>query len=242
MASGSELASWAMVVVPLTGETPPVVCPTLVPASDLSVERTWRAAGLTGTSSHTLVAEDVVVPDSLLTYPGVSGPLPPPEAAFMGGLAALAPMIGTTCGAQDVVAAAVAGKRAPYATTYARVGDSPLGRYWFTEALRRTESAMQRTLRVADVIGAVRPGAAMPVTERIRLRVELSTAARECREAMELLLDLHGASGFAGDHPLQRFWRDVAVGTRHPYFTPYTLAEDHGRVAFDVMPTVSLTL
>ncbi|MFG2260130.1 hypothetical protein [Streptomyces mirabilis] len=45
MASGSELASWAMVVVPLTGETPPVVCPTLVPASDLSVERTWRAAG-----------------------------------------------------------------------------------------------------------------------------------------------------------------------------------------------------
>lgn len=71
-----------MVVVRLTGEMPPVVCPTLVPASDLSVERTWRAAGLAGTSSHTLVAEDVVVPDSLLAYPGVSGPLPPPEAAW----------------------------------------------------------------------------------------------------------------------------------------------------------------
>ncbi|MGW2964757.1 acyl-CoA dehydrogenase family protein [Streptomyces sp. NPDC001220] len=51
---------------------------------------------------------------------------------------------------------------------------------------------------------------------RIRLRVELSTAARQCREAMELPLDLHGASGFADDNPLQRFWRDVAVGTRHP--------------------------
>ena len=151
-------------------------------------------------------------------------------------------MIGATRGAQDVVAAAVAGKRAPYATTYARVADSPLGRYWFTEALRRTESAMQRTLRVADVMDAVRPGAAMPVEERIGLRVELSTAARECREAMELLLDLHGASGFADDNPLQRFWRDVAVGTRHPYFTPYILAEDHGRVVFDVMPTVSLAL
>ncbi|WP_225900088.1 flavin reductase [Streptomyces sp. RLB3-17] len=69
---------------------------------------------------------------------------------------------------------------------------------------------------MADVIDALRPSAAMPVTERIRLRVELSTAARECREAMELLLDLHGASGFADDNPLQRFWRDVAVGTRHP--------------------------
>jgi alkylation response protein AidB-like acyl-CoA dehydrogenase len=75
---------------------------------------------------------------------------------------------------------------------------------------------MQRILQVADVIDALRPGAAMLVTERIRLRVELSTAVRECREAMELLLDLHGASGFADDNPLQRFWRDVAVGTRHP--------------------------
>ncbi|MEU6610742.1 acyl-CoA dehydrogenase family protein [Streptomyces shenzhenensis] len=242
MASGSELASWAMVMVPLTGDTQPAVCPTLVPAADLSVDRTWRAAGLAGTSSHTLVAEDVVVPEHLVTFPDGAGPLTPPQTVFMGGLAALAPMIGATRGALDVVAEAVAGKRAPYATTYARVADSPLGRYWFTEALRRTESAMQRTLRVADVIDALPPGAEMPVAERIRLRVELSTAARECREALELLLDLHGASGFAHDNPLQRFWRDVAVGTRHPYFTPYTLAEDHGRVAFDVMPTVSLTL
>lgn len=47
---------------------------------------------------------------------------------------------------------------------------------------------------MADVIDALRPGTAMPVTERIRLRVGLSTAARERREAMELLPDLHGAS------------------------------------------------
>ncbi|MER8001670.1 acyl-CoA dehydrogenase family protein [Streptomyces sp. NPDC095613] len=242
MASGSELASWAMVMVPLKGDGPPAVCPTLVPASDLSVDRTWRAAGLSGTSSHTLVAEDVFVPESLVTFPAGSGPLPAPEAMFMGGLAGLAPMIGATRGAQDVVEAAIAGKRAPYATTYARVADSPLGRYWFTEALRRTETAMRRALRVADAVDALRPGAAMPVAERVELRVELTTAARECREAMELLLDLHGASGFADDNPLQRFWRDVAVGTRHPYLTPYTLAEDHGRVVFDMMPTVSRTL
>ncbi|MGW2051617.1 acyl-CoA dehydrogenase family protein [Streptomyces sp. NPDC001858] len=189
------------------------------------------------------MAEDVFVPDSLVTFPDDSGPLAPPsEASFMAGLAALAPMIGATCGAQDVVAAAITGERAPYATTYARVADSPLGRYWFTEALQRAELATQRTLQVADVLDALRPGAAILVTQRIRLRTALSTAARECREAMELLLDRHGASGFADDNPLQRFWRDVAVGTRHPYFTPYILAEDHGRVTFDMMPTVSLTL
>jgi alkylation response protein AidB-like acyl-CoA dehydrogenase len=161
---------------------------------------------------------------------------------FTGGLTSLAPMIGATRGALDLVADAIAGGRAPYMTTYARVADSPLGRYWFTEARRRTDTAMRRTVRVAEVVDGLPPGGELPVTERAELRVELSTAARECREAMELLLDLHGASGFAESNPLQRYWRDVAVGTRHPFFTPYILAEDAGRLAFDVLPTASLAL
>lgn len=244
MASGSELASLAMIGVPLPDAATPAVAMTLVPVSDLAVERTWRAAGLAGTSSHTLVAEDVFVPDGFVSYPDAAGPARsiPPESMFAGGLSALAPMIGATRGARDLVADAIAGGRAPYMTTYARVADSPLGRYWFTEALQRTDSAMRRTVRVADVLDELPPGGKLPVTERMELRVELSTAARECREAMELLLDLHGASGFAADNPLQRFWRDVAVGTRHPFYTPYILAEDYGRLAFDVSPTVSLAL
>ncbi|GDY51908.1 hypothetical protein SVIO_025310 [Streptomyces violaceusniger] len=76
MASGSELASWAMVMVPLAGDGPSAVCPTLVPVSDLSIERTWRAAGLAGTSSHTLVAEDVLVPEHLVTFPNGSPAMP----------------------------------------------------------------------------------------------------------------------------------------------------------------------
>ncbi|MFI5841440.1 acyl-CoA dehydrogenase family protein [Catenuloplanes sp. NPDC051500] len=244
MASGSELSSLAMVGVSVPDGETPTVAMTLVPVSDLSVKRTWRAAGLAGTSSHTLVAEDVFVPDRFVNVRGAAGSARsiPPELVFTGGLAALAPMIGATRGARDLVAAAVAGSRAPYLTTYARVADSPLGRYWFTEASRRTDSAMRRTVRVAGVLDELPVGGRLPIAERVELRVELSTAARECREAMELLLDLHGASGFADDNPLQRFWRDVAVGTRHPFFTPYILSEDEGRLAFDVQPTVSLAL
>ncbi|WP_454852502.1 acyl-CoA dehydrogenase family protein [Promicromonospora soli] len=244
MASGSELASLAIIGAPLPDGATPAPAMTLVPVADLSVERTWNAAGLAGTSSHTLVAEDVFVPDRFVSFPDADGPgrTIPPELMFTGGLATLAPMIGATCGARDLVATAVAGSRAPYMTTYARVADSPLGRYWFTEAMRRTDSAMRRTVRVADILDELPAGRQLPVAERMELRVELSTAARECREAMELLLDLHGASGFADDNPLQRFWRDVAVGTRHPFFTPYILAEDHGRLAFEVLPTVSLGL
>jgi alkylation response protein AidB-like acyl-CoA dehydrogenase len=242
MASGSEVATWAILTVPVPGEPAPTVCPVLVPVAELSIERTWNAAGLAGTSSHTLVADDVVIGENRVTFRTGTGSAPPPAQVFSGGLAVLAAMIGATRGAQDLVAAAITGGRKPYATTYARVADAPLGRYWFTEASRRTATAMHRTLRVADAVDALAPGAAMPVTDRADLRLELSAAARECREAMELLLDLHGASGFDAGNPLQRFWRDVAVGTRHPFLTPYILAEDHGRLAFDLTPTVSLTL
>jgi alkylation response protein AidB-like acyl-CoA dehydrogenase len=242
MASGCELAAWAMVIVPLADGTPPAAFPTLVPVAELTIERTWKAAGLAGTSSHTLVADDTFVPDDFVTLPDSPGARPTQEQVFGAGLVVLAPMIGAVRGAQDLVAAAITGSRAPYATTYARVADSPLGRFWFTEAARRSATALRRTRHVADTLDALRPGAGMPVADRIDLRMELSTAARECREAMDLLLDLHGAGGFLLDNPLQRFWRDVAVGTRHPFFTPYILAEDHGRVAFDLTPNVSLTL
>ncbi|WP_250003215.1 acyl-CoA dehydrogenase family protein [Actinoplanes sp. M2I2] len=238
MASGSEVATWAMIIVPVADGAAPAAFPVLVPVSELTIHQTWKAAGLAGTSSHTLVAENVFVSDDFVS-PGAK---PSQEQVFTAGLVALAPMIGAVRGAQDVVAAAISGDRGPYATTYARVVDSPLGRFWFTEATRRTATALRRALLVADTLEALGPGEAMPVADRSELRVELSTAARECREAMELLLDLHGASGFSHENPLQRFWRDVAVGTRHPFFTPYITAEDQGRVTFDVLPTVSLTL
>jgi alkylation response protein AidB-like acyl-CoA dehydrogenase len=242
MASGSELATWAMIMVPVADGASSVTFPVLVPVSELTIHQTWKAAGLAGTSSHTLVAENLFVPDDFITLANSPNSKPSQKQFFAAGLVALAPMIGAVRGAQDVVAAAIAGNRAPYATTYARVADSPLGRFWFTEATRRTATALRRALLVADTLEALRPGEAMPVADRSELRMELSTAARECREAMELLLDLHGASGFSHESPLQRFWRDVAVGTRHPFFTPYITAEDHGRITFDVLPAVSLTL
>lgn len=42
------------------------------------------------------------------------------------------------------------------------------------------------------------------------------------------MLDLHGSSGFHMSNPLQRFWRDVAVGSRHPHLNPYLAVERSG--------------
>jgi len=61
-----------------------------------------------------------------------------------------------------------------------------------------------------------------------RLHMDLADAARDCRSAVERMLDLHGAGGFAAANGLQRYWRDVAVGSRHPHLNPYLAVERYG--------------
>jgi hypothetical protein len=45
---------------------------------------------------------------------------------------------------------------------------------------------------------------------------------------VDLMLDLYGTSGFDTSSVLQRFWRDVAVGSRHPHLNPYLAVENLG--------------
>lgn len=83
-----EVARWAALVVGIVeGDEPVAGGLALVPISELRIERTWRAAGLQGTGSHTLVADDVFVPKAftgLSPVPAV--PSPPPAALSLAGI------------------------------------------------------------------------------------------------------------------------------------------------------------
>jgi len=244
MASGCELAAWAFLMVPMVRDGQVVGAGgALVPVADLAIERSWGGAGLAGTSSHTLVADGLLVREEflLLPPPGVPRLLPPARMLDAAVLAHLAPMLGATRGAHEVVAD-VMGRKAPFATTYQRMSESPLARLWFTEATRLVDAATERSLRVADALDAIDPDRPMPTLDRSTLRMEMVTAAQECRTALGKLLDLNGASGFHDANPLQRFWRDVEVGTRYAGLNPYIAAEDHGRLLLDVEQPVSVTL
>ncbi|WP_051800089.1 acyl-CoA dehydrogenase family protein [Catenuloplanes japonicus] len=238
MASGSELATWAMLVAPvLVDGVPAKGAVALVPLSDLTIERTWRALGMAGTSSHTLVADGVEVPAHRTLLP------PPPVPArfsVAAVLAHLAPVLGAAHGARDVVEAALRGDRAPAGTTYRRTAESPLARHWFAEASRLIDGALIRTLAVADALDETDTD--LPIADRSRMRMDLVQAAQDSRAALARLLDLHGASGFTDDNPLQRFWRDAEVGSRYAGLNPFITAEDHGRLLLDEGAPVSMML
>ncbi|MFG1922752.1 acyl-CoA dehydrogenase family protein [Cryptosporangium sp. NPDC048952] len=215
-ASGCEDATWAGVGVMLDG----VFSYALVPTADLTIDRTWHVAGMRGTGSHTLVA-DLVVPDERIGPLRLPGP---PEDMLVYGLTALGPVVGATFGALDVINRMFASDRKPYMTQYASMGESPGARHWLADATRlahRAERTMLALAAAADAEGLTADDYAL-------LHADMADSARDCRTAVELMLDLHGASGFTTSNPLQRFWRDVAVGSRHPHLNPYLATERLG--------------
>ncbi|HUQ56065.1 acyl-CoA dehydrogenase family protein [Lentzea sp.] len=214
--SGCEDAVWVILALMVDGAFSFM----LVPTADLVVERTWHMAGMRGTGSHTLVAADVLVPAERIA------PAKPfaVNDRMLFAMTALGPVLGAAQGALDAVGAMFASDRKPFMTSYTRMGESPGARHWLAEAtylVHRAEATMLAVAREADTSD-------LSTEDYPRLHRVLAGAGRDCRAAVELMLDLHGSGGFHTSNVLQRFWRDVAVGSRHPHLNPYLAAENFG--------------
>lgn len=214
--SGCEDADWAALGLMVDG----VFSWAFFPITDLTIDRDWRMAGMRGTGSHTLVAEDLVVPADQVA------PLVPfaPDDLLLYGISVLGPVLGAARGALAVTDAMFASDRKPFMTAYARMGDSPGARHWLAEAAHLVERAERTMLAVARAADA----ASDIASRTAQLHMDLADAARDCRSAVDKLLDLHGTSGFKTANPLQRYWRDIAVGSRHPHLSAYLTLERLG--------------
>lgn len=214
--SGCEDASWAGLAL-MVDDT---YSWAFIPVSELTVERTWQTAGMRGTGSHTLAADGLEVPGRRVT----PGGLPGGAERLLYAITVLAPVVGAARAALDVTNAMFASDRKPFMTSYTRMGESPGARHWLAEAdhlAGRAERTLAAVAAASERTGLAGPGLA-------RLSLDLAGAARDCRAAAERMLDLNGAGGFSTAHPLQRHWRDIAVGSRHPHLSPYLAVERLG--------------
>jgi alkylation response protein AidB-like acyl-CoA dehydrogenase len=178
-------------------------------------------AGMRGTGSHTVVADDVLVPAERVV---AASPFPTDDLMSYA-MTVLGPVVGAAHGALDAVRAMFASDRKPFMTSYTRMGESAGARQWLAEATHLVHRAETTMLAVAKEVDAT----GVSDQDGPRLHMDLADAARDCRSAVERLLDLHGASGFA-TNALQRYWRDIAVGSRHPHLNPYLAVERYGQL------------
>jgi alkylation response protein AidB-like acyl-CoA dehydrogenase len=212
---------------------------------ELSVEDTWHMSGMRGTGSDTIVADQVFVPGERVmlmsraaassrpvqdTRTLSSSSVPTPQG-LAGALAA--PVLGMGMAVYDhIVAKLTDGKPLiSAAKLHARAVDAPGVQANVADAAMLIDSAILQAARSARAVDlATRTGALMTPLATARIRMDAGFAARQVRQAVDMLLDVGGASQFAESSPAQRIWRDLGTAMRHPAFIVEVDRERYARM------------
>ncbi|MFE7404081.1 acyl-CoA dehydrogenase family protein [Streptomyces sp. NPDC057557] len=238
-ASGSHQADWALLGVPLPGEpgSAPERGLALVPTSVLTVDRTWDMAGMRGTGSDTLVADEVLVPGHRLrrfadVVQGNGLPEEPlyriPPGSMT--LVSMGPLLGTARAVLRLTLEAVEDGKPMAMSLHARLADSPSVQAALAEAATLVDSAQLHLMRSAESIGAAALSGTTPsLVERARVRMDAGHASVCLRQAVQALLTASGAGSFSVAKTIQRHWRDLETASRHPTLNPGLAKEMYGR-------------
>ena len=240
--SGSWQATWAALGVPVTDAAGAVVDQglVLIPRADLEIEDTWFVAGMRGTASNCVVADDVFVPEHrLLSVPAaIEGDYATEmkdEALYRSAfipvlvLVLVGPQLGLGRAALNYVVER-AGKK-PIAYTFYGTQSASVGvQLQIAEAALKIDTARLHAERAAaDIDGHAAAGTYPDMVTRTRVRADTGWAVRNTLEAISTLVDVHGAASFAEVSPLQRIWRDANVAGRHAVASPGMALEVYGK-------------
>ena len=239
MASGAYQAGWAAVGFGIADERGETVGRglALIPIDELVIDETWDVAGMRGTGSHTLVADEVFIPDRRVREFGsvLAGPDEAAEPLYRVPLGSMpmmlvGPMLGSAQAAFDLVMETVAVGKPMAMSNYGRLADSPSVQAALADAATFIDSARLHLYRSADMLDATAAaGGALEPLGRARVRMDAGYASACLRSAMELLLTVGGAAGMAVANPLQRHWRDLETAARQPTINTGLSREIYGR-------------
>ena len=246
-ASGSWHADWVLVGIVVPDADGNVVdqAVAFAPASDISIEETWFVAGMKGTGSNTIVAQDIFVPGHRIhSVPeAIQNRYRTPfkdEVAYRQSFVPMltlilgGPQLGLGQAALDLVLAK-APKRAVTYTKFERQADSTAFQLQVADAAMLLDSGRLHMRRAAeDIERAALAGVPLDYLDRARVRADTAYAIKRVREAIDTLMSAHGASAFADASPLQRIWRDANTAGRHAVIDPAVNAEIYGKALVGV--------
>jgi len=250
-ASGCPHATWAGIVAIVADDSgqPADAYWCLVPASDLRIEDTWRTTGMRGTGSNTWVGEDVFVPEYRTIPMDISAKeaLPAPTDAPMyrlpfptlGTLALLGPILGIT-GAALTYTIEKAPTKAMHHTIFTKQSESVGVQVQIAEAALKLETARLHIYAIADQLDrAAADDRHIDYDERAKARAQGGFAAQQMLDAINILVNVHGAGSFAESNPLQRYWRDANTAARHAGLYPVVGYEVFGKSLLGVDEHIS---
>lgn len=238
-ASGVGASSWVMLggLVPRDGAGPENRL-FLVPTSEVTVVDTWFNAGLRGTGSDNVVADDVFVPEHRTLVmemvregrtPGSAVNTDPHFRAPLmthAGYAMVGPAIGIARGVIDDWAQNARTKTHSY--TREQIAASLPMQLQLAESSALVDTAEKL---VRGCLDRVQSGETLDLEDRVRHRRDISFSARLLTRAMDDLMQSAGASAMRDESPIQRGWRDVRTIACHVMLNFNAAAENYGRMA-----------
>lgn len=223
----------------------------LIPMSELSIEDTWFMAGMRGSGSNTIVAHEAFIPEHrFLSYAGgaFEGTYRTEHtgealyrSAFvpMTVLVLVGPQLGLARAALERVTAK-ASQRGISHTGFQVQRESAGFQIRLAEAAITIDGAHLHAFRAADDVDRAAAAGTYPDrTARARMRLDAARAARQCREAMDMLVEAHGTSSLADANPLQQMWRDMEVASRHAITDWLVNLEVYGKLLVGVEPNIT---
>jgi alkylation response protein AidB-like acyl-CoA dehydrogenase len=231
--SAVDIADWvALFAFVADGDTPRVLpngAPDLrvffMRRDEIAVLDTWHTIGMRATSSNTVVAHEVVVPEHRTVSPFAPARIDralyrvPPFTIASHGAAPI--VVGIAQAAIDAVLALAPTKR-----TY---GGSFLSDLTATQsALGAAQTALDAAralLREAAtaIDAAAELGAAVDVPLRARMRAAMSHAGVTCRQVLATCRQLASSSAVFADQPIHRLLADGEVALQHVILAPLHL-------------------
>jgi alkylation response protein AidB-like acyl-CoA dehydrogenase len=251
-ASGCLHAQWVACGIHMTNEQGEManLGLSLMPVGEVTLEDTWFMAGMKGTGSNTILANDVFVPEHrFLPYPPAFGgqyrteyrdevvyrvALVPVTVLILAGS-----QLGVARAALDYVIAK-AGTRGITHTNFRTQAESAGFQMLVAEAAMKIDTAFLHAFRAADDLDRdAQAGVHPDLAARARVRMDTALVAKYAREALELLVQAHGTSSLADFNRLQRLWRDVHVASHHAITEWQVNLEVYGKALLGVEPNIT---
>ena len=210
----------------------------LVPEHAFEIRDTWHTVGMRGTGSNTVIVRDVFVPhEHTLKVTDMRDQRTPGAALHKtpmfnspwityATLTFLSPMLGAARGALEDYRRWTAERISLFGAPVAKYTSQQVNIARAAASLDAAEMLMMRSAEVGEM--------AEPVPEELRARCyrDQARASELIVEAIDTIMRISGAGGFASTSSIQRAWRDVHFASSHVSLNPETSMAAWGRMQF----------
>lgn len=197
----------------------------VLPAEQVTIEKTWNVHGMVATGSFDLVVNDIEVPEEWTFIRGAKPTLDSPFFRYPS-LSFAAQVLSVTClgiarEALDIVIGMSAGRKS--VTGAPLIGDRIYAQIEIAKAEAKLRSSKAFFYQATDEAWAAIEAGGKPSAEQTSmLRLATTNLTRECSEVVQTAYNLVGMTSTYYDHPLSRCFRDSQMVTQHAFMGEIT--------------------